>query len=291
MEIEKFTPSEQDMATRQDVEVGVEETSSDGQTLEQGLGLEDQGFDMPQDPDVQKFLDIQDGKEVEKDASSEGGSEIQELIEANKRLASRLGQQGSEVIGPLRQENQELRDRLSRLEGTVQQSSSQTHQSDEEGLAQTIRNLYGPQADVEDPSYRAHAQAHMNAGNRLGQAIEQQLIAPLKQEIESLKAELSRTKASSLVPQDKQEALLKQYPSLASVPEEHRVSVMRDLLARPTSKGQDPSQYVESTTPTAPVKRSNKAAADAFDSLPTDKQEIALGQMLARRGMSSMGLA
>jgi hypothetical protein len=235
-------------------------------------------------------MDVVDGKPAPvQPPEGHKDPQIQELIEANKRLASQLGKQGNEVVGPLRQQVEALQAQLQSVQA-AQAAGPQVPQG--QMVADTIRNLYGQDADVEDPAYIKHAMAHINAGNRLGQAVEEQYIKPLQNQIQQLQGQLEEAQANAGLPKEQQEALLQQYPSLQELPAKQRASVMRDLARsrpQPTTPVMDPRQYVEPTMPTAPVKPSEKAQLDAFDSLDTDQQGAALGRMLARRGMGSLG--
>lgn len=293
MQFEKFDVAEGHVGPTQDVEIGPEGTPTGSQdTLETALGLEGAEIEAPEDPDVQRFLDVSEGKQVEKPVSDKDTNQtLSELLEANKRLASRLGEQGNNVVGPLRQENEQLRERLARLEGMMQ-TSQQNQPAPDQGkmLEDTIRNLYGPEADVSDPAYRAHAQAHINAGNRLGEAVENNFIGPLRSEIDKLKAQLAEAQVSSVVPKDQAERLVQQYPSLGALSPEQRASVMQDMLrSRPTPQPMEPEHYVEPTTSSAPVKPTQQAALQEFDSMSAEQQQAALGHMLAQRGLRGLG--
>lgn len=295
MQFEKFDPGV-DLGHTEDVVIEDDGSPPEGHrgTLEAALGMEqDMELEPPDDPDVRGFLDVVDGKPVSKEAEPSEGSNSQfhELVEANKRLASQLGKQGNEIIGPLRQQVEQQAAELAALRAQMGQSQ-QPQMRQHEVVADTIRNLYGPDADVEDPAFIKHAQAHINAGNRLGQAVEEQYIKPLTDRIEQLQARLEEAQANTGMPQEQQEALLQQYPSLKALPPKERASVMRDLARtrpQPGTHAMDPSQYVEPTMPTAPVKTSSRRQVEAFDALDTEKQGAALGQMLARRGLGSLG--
>lgn len=295
MQFEKFDPGTE---IGQTDDVVIEESGQpvgNQDTLEAALGLEGETqFEAPEDPAVAGFMDVVDGKPQPQEPKTEGNDpQIAELIEANKRLASQLGRQGNEVVGPLRQQLETAQAQIQALQAQMAAGGGNVSQG--QMVDDTIRNLYGPQADVSDEAYRAHAMAHINAGNRLGQAVEEQYIRPLQAEIEKLNGKLAEAQANAGLPgNEQQEALLEQYPSLRDLSPVERASVLKDLVRNrpappPTPRMMEPGQYVEPTMPSAPVKPSEKAQLEAFDSLDTDQQGAALGQMLARRGMRSLG--
>ena len=291
-EISSFDPGE--IPTPGSFHVEPPKDPRSGASFEEALGLDPREIEAPVDPDVQRFLDTEAGKAPEQAPSDQTDlqAQLKELVEQNRRLAGQLGKQGNEVVGPLRAENQQLAERLAKLEQGMHGGESTPNAS--QTIEQAVLNLYGPNADPRDEVFRTHAQAHINAANLLGNVVDAQMIRPLREQIAALQAQLVESSAYSEIPREQQQRLIEQYPSLSGITDpKARASVMRDMLrGNPLPKGnQSHERYVESTMSAAPVKQSLRAAQDAFDALPTNKQEHALGAMLAQRGLSSLGLS
>lgn len=300
--VSKFTPNE-GYANEPDVIIDMPKSGRSG-SIEEGLGIQQyETRNDLSDPDVEKFMMNLDGQEPadEGDEDSGQGSDLKKLVEQlteqNKHLASKLGQQGNEVVGPLRKEVEELRRQL-----TEYQSSGGGRQEAPDGekmLRDTIRNLYGAHADPTDEVLRFHAQAHINAANSLGEGIQQNIVGPLQQQIAQLKQQLAASERVDDIPTAVQRQFAEQYPNAANLPRDERESMLR-MFAGQQQQGQrrsdpdvrlnDPAYYVERSTPTAPMKSSQEAASRAFQRMSSDKMEQALGAMLARRGARALGL-
>lgn len=163
---------------------------------------------------------------------------VEDLIAEIQEMKSERGRYGREVVGPLREENRELRDRLAALEGRFEQNSQsqqapQTQAPAEPSVQDIAVALYGEDVDLEDPQVLRDARAHKTA-LQLTMGTQQQMVAALREEISALKGELGtvNTFAQSGVSREQVQAAIKANPELADLPVDKVVSfVARNLNA------------------------------------------------------------
>ena len=161
------------------------------------------------------------------------------LEEENKFLKSERGKVGREVVGPLRQENQDLKDRLSAIETKLASGTAQ--QAAPVDAAQYARQLFGTNVDVEDPEVMrqtAVALSILDAAERGTQSY----VKALDSKLDAIREELSGTRhlaASGLSDTQVQQAQ-EAHPELMDLPESSRYALMRRLFN--AGKQQTPQQ-------------------------------------------------
>lgn len=179
------------------------------------------------------FGEEQEGGYREHDATEKvlHGDDSEQLKQQLEELKSERGRYGREVVGPLRQENNELRERLAALEARMESPQSQPTQSAAPKLQDYAIALYGEDADLEDPEVMRDARLAQKLLSAAEAGTAHQMTA-LQQEI----LELRRQQAANLelsrlgIAPEKVRELEQEYPELSHLPEDARYSLLRKLM-------------------------------------------------------------
>lgn len=193
-------------------------------------------------------------------------AEKEELEAELQRLRSQQGQYGREVVGPLRAENQELRQRLEALESKAQDPAANQPAPEQQGPAKPqdlVPLLFGEDADPSDPDnlrVAKAASAILYATDQGTSTYVQQLESKLDKALSVIEGRQELASAGLSMEQVRQAE--EAYPELSDLPEKQRYALIsrlarqgkstppRDNAGRFTSPGstRDPGLVVDGSS-------------------------------------------